>query len=167
MTEKGYGQHAPDVDNEDVERIKEMLMIPTNKPFLPLTVFHLKMDAIKAFEEGNYALSVVYIVTSLESLIKIVLSYYHNDQEMNEIDETHSLSKLIRKDLLVVFSDNDLKKHRKPVFDAIETRNDIIHRAKVSLSREQTIQILKDIDELIKMLLKKYSTLVDSNIAKS
>lgn len=141
-------------------------MFPSGKPVLPLTVFHLKMDTLKAFEEENYPLSVVHIVTALESLIKIVLSYYYDSQKMEEINE-YSVSKLIRANLPDVFSEDEMKKHRKQIFDAIQIRNDIIHRAKTDLTKEQTRQILKDCNEFVKMLLTKYSSIIDTGLATS
>lgn len=166
MTESGYGQYAFDIGKNKVDEIREMLMVPTDKPFLPFTVFHLKMDTLKALEEENYSLALIYMVTALESLIKIVLSYYYDETKMKEVDETHSLSKLISEDLVDVFKNDEMKGLRKPVFDAINIRNDVIHRAKTDLTREETVRLLDGVEIFMKLLFDRFSKLIDSSLVK-
>ncbi len=57
-----------------------------------------------------------------------------------------------------------MKKHRGPLFEAMDIRNDIIHRAKTDLDRKQTTQVLKDCNAFIILLLTKYFSLIDARL---
>ncbi|MGN6707859.1 MAG: hypothetical protein ACTHKF_00730 [Candidatus Nitrosocosmicus sp.] len=162
--ERGYGPISPDYDKPTVKRLKDFLLDnKTHRTLSNMVFLHLRLDAQNAFDETNYHLSVIYIITALESIVKVLLSYYYDENQMKDI-ERKFISRLISEDLVNIFHNNQLDIYLKNIQDALKIRNKIIHEADISIGKEQSGKILKDVSNFISFLSNNLLSKINPNL---
>lgn len=152
--EIGHSQYARDFDNDTVERIRESIV---NKEiqdlFTDMPFFQLRLDARNAFDQTNYHLSVIYIVTALESVVMTLLGHHHSKSKLKELERV-PLTYIISKSLKKIFPFYQLALYIKDITEAIQIRNRIIHQGDINIDGKEAEKILNDVNEFINFILK-------------
>lgn len=152
--EIGHSQYARDFDNQTIDRIRESIV---NKEiqdlFTRMPFFQLRLDARNAFDQTNYHLAVIYIITALESVVMTLLGYYHSKSKIKELERV-PLTYIISKSLKKIFPYYRLAIYVKDITEAIQIRNRIIHQGDINVEGKEAEKILNDVNQFLDILLK-------------
>lgn len=152
--EKGYHQIYPDFPDSTVNMIKDSLMdIETQNLLSRMPFFQLRLDAQNAFDQTDYHLSIIYIITALESIVKVLLSFYYDKQKMKRTERT-PISILVTKHLKELFPFFQLAIYLDDIRFALDTRNRIIHEADINIHKDEARKILRDVSDFMNFLLR-------------
>jgi len=127
----------PSIDQEKLKLLKDL---SSNSE--PLPAHHIIfLDALRALEEQNYSLAVVYPITFLESIVRQYIDKFSKWQELGK-DSSDKLGSLDLFSLVTVVLRLILDKEELPdeiieeFVKANKIRNHIIHKAKIDVSKE-------------------------------
>jgi hypothetical protein len=156
--EKGISQIRTDHDEKIVNSLKQELF--DMKPEFPF--IHLRLDALNAFEEGKYHLSIIYIITALESLVKTFLDFYFSK---NYLDIKKQILKMPLHNLITIIlrlivSSDELTNLISNIKSAITLRNKIIHEAELNVSEKQAKKIIEDVTKFFEFLRKQFGNIL-------
>ena len=159
-TEKGISQFRPDHEDTIVDTLKQELV--DIKPDFPFK--QLRLDAINAFEESNYHLSIIYSITALESIIKTFLSIYLSmfyPQIQKQVIKM-PLSSLVTIILRFLLQSDKLNNILPGIQSAIILRNRIIHEAELNISENQAKKVIEDVNKFIEFIAREFTNLIES-----
>jgi hypothetical protein len=152
--EIGHSQYVPDFDKQTVERIRRSIVNKETQDLLiQLPFFQLRLDAWNAFDQTNYHLSVIYIITALESVVLTLLGQYLSKTKIKKLERV-PLTYIITKTLKQIFPYYRMAIYLKTTVEAIQVRNRILHQGDINIEIKEAEEILKDVNEFIDFLLK-------------
>jgi len=118
--------------------------------------YSLRIEAKKAFHEGNYFLSVVLSGTAVEALVKyylIVKPEVISKSEITKIAQVYSFKFLIDEKLRHHFENDssidDLLKNLRVTY---RRRNDVLHNYKLGTAKEEVRHNMEVLDKAIRIL---------------
>ena len=167
FTIKGFIQLRHDHEMETVEMIKIQLMDKVER----FPYFMLILDARRSLDENKYYLAVIYGITALESMIKTYVSFYcqlnHLSRNVEKELNRSPLSVLVTIILRIMVKSKKLTNELiGKIEKGIRIRNEVIHQTKFNISEEQASNIIKDVEEMTKILLGDIDSYYASNETK-
>ena len=139
---------------QTIDRIRESIV---NKEiqdlFIRMPFFQIRLDARNAFDQTNYHLAVIYIITALESVVMTLLGHYHSKSKIKELERV-PLTYIISKSLKKIFPYYRLAIYVKDITGAIQVRTRIIHQGDMNVEAKEAEKILNDVNQFLDILLK-------------
>jgi hypothetical protein len=142
----------PDIDEEKLRAINDLIGGNRSIPTFQL----LLLDARKALDEGNYALSIIYGITALESVVKQYLEKIATQRGLSKKTFGNmGLSTLVTVILRMTLDKMELPDQLINGFkEANKKRNDIIHQAALDTDRNDAVKSLESVNQLVELLAK-------------
>lgn len=161
----GMIKFAPFADEEKVGQIRKDLMNdPGEMPF-----HMLYLDAQNAYEQMNYTLSIIYSITSIESLVKTFLRMYSTRHKIQGVSKKGLLRSPIHNAVSVILrliiSKAELSDQM--ILDFIEAnkiRNSVIHQARQDVSEPDAQKAIRTLEAFMAVLLPKIRDLLREHL---
>jgi hypothetical protein len=162
-TAQGIGQIRPDHNHTTVNDLRESLMA-NDEPGFPFQDFYL--DALNAFEQANYDLSIVYSVTALESIVKTYLVLYYRPEPQATSDKVlrMTLDNLVTIVLPLIFHEQDYKNLLNGVIEAISLRNKIIHQSELGIGKNKSKSVVRNVGLYMEFIQRKIQRLLNEHL---
>jgi hypothetical protein len=165
---KALIKFLPDCDDTTVADIKKEVLgdvfeMPSHMLFL---------DAKNAYEQMNYALCVIYAVTSIEAIVKRFLTLYASHrgftkEAMKSLMRT-PIRSLVEVVLPLVTSNGDLAKELITDFIRVNSlRNDIIHEAETRIEQGEAKEAVGVAERFALSFYRKIGDLIQQRISNN
>ena len=152
---QGYTRYKKDIDN-DIVKLMQNNLVDFIQP-LPFQI--LRAEAQNAFDSENYFLSIIYSITSLESVLNLFLKiYFKKNRTTNKLRKdimSVGLFKLVTEQLRPLVKSTTLTLDLlNKLGNAIRIRNDIIHNSNLKIPRETANQTIVNVTKLTIILVE-------------